>query len=238
MRLVGRFIIFGIFIWGISSVAQVRSFQSCSRAEPGRTELDNLCPRLEGVHLEGCCPPLRSNTTLQCRYHIVRERGQQYLAQSSYTVCQNNMNVNIPCCAVMRRTCVDAPVTLNYIPRLIHRAKTCCFENCPPADYWRQAPANPQITPDHEYAEGVSPAGCTGTILQECSIGNSVTCQANDPCPTPAPAPAPNPGTPKPGTPTPGTPMPAPGPAPAPVPAPAPAPAPPSPPPPVDPDGS
>lgn len=236
MRLMGRLLFLGIFICGFTATAQMRNFQSCSRAEPGRTELDNLCPRLEGVHLEGCCPPLQRNPPLQCRYHIVRQRGQQYLAQSAYTICQNGMNVNVPCCGVMQRACVEQPVTLNYIPRLIHRAKTCCFENCPPADYWRQAPANPQITPEHEYTDGGGPANCTGTLLQECSIGSTATCQPSNPCPPPPAPPAP-PSMPGPPTPAPPS-MPGPPSPPAPDPGPGPAPSPPAPPPPVDPEGS
>ena len=213
--------------------AQLRSFNQCLRSDPGRVELDNLCPRLEGVHLEGCCPPLRKSAPLQCKYVVTQSQGQLYLTQSSYTTCQNGQNISVSCCTVVQRSCTVSPVTLNYIPRLLHRRNNCCFENCPPGNYWRQAPANPAITAGHELDEGSSPAACTGTVLQECSAGSVSDCQASSPCPVPTPSPSPSP-SPSPGP----SPSPSPGPSPSPSPSPSPAPSPAPAPPPSTPNGA
>lgn len=219
-----------------------RNFQQCTNTAAPRSELDHFCPRLEGVHLEGCCPPLFKEPPLQCRYAVYLSRGQLYLTNSSYTVCQNGQNVSIPCCTVAQRGCYRDPVTLPFKPRLLYRNNTCCFENCPSAAYWRTPPAHPAITPSHELVD-TGPI-CTETVLQECTYGNSESCQPSESCPPPPTPPSPvtpTPTPPMPGPtppmPTPTPPMPTPQPSPQPSPEPAPTPAP-SPPPSVDPDGS
>lgn len=220
-----------------------RTFQQCSSGDAPRSELDHFCPRLEGVHLEGCCPPLFKEPPLQCRYAVYLDRGQIYLGQTAYQSCENGQTVSKPCCRIMQRGCYDQEVILPFKPRLLHRNNRCCFENCPSADYWRAAPAHPAITPAHELVN-TGPT-CTRTVLQECSVGGEENCQPDNPCPPPPspPEPTPTPSMPAPPMPTP---MPAPPPAPAPTPAPNPAPEPapaapepaPSPPPSVDPVGA
>lgn len=98
-----------------------RSFQQCSAGDAPRSELDHFCPRLEGVHLEGCCPPLFKEPPLQCRYAVYLARGQIYLGQTSYQSCENGQTVSKACCRIMQRGCYDQEVILPFKPRLLHR---------------------------------------------------------------------------------------------------------------------
>ena len=44
-------------------------------------------------------------------------------------------------------------VKVNFIPRLVHRQNSCCFETCPAATYWLDPPelgASHGITPSHK----------------------------------------------------------------------------------------
>ncbi|MBX2986975.1 MAG: hypothetical protein KF802_03670 [Bdellovibrionaceae bacterium] len=183
-----------IFVLSFDAQA-ARTFQQCDAKEPGRTELDHFCPRVEGVHLEGCCPPLFKDPPIQCKYAVPVERGQAYLAKSSYTVCQGGTEVSVPCCQIRQRGCSRDPVTLPFKQRLLFRQKTCCFEGCPSADYWLTPPAASGITKDHELNSPL--AQCTGTVIDECDAGNSANCQASDPCPVvPSPPNPPNPSPP------------------------------------------
>ncbi len=160
----------------------ISSFKQCQATDNPRSELDTFCPRVEGVHPEGCCPQLFKQPPLQCYYSIVVNRGQAYLANSSYTTCQGGENVRVSCCVVRQRTCYRDLKQLPFLPRLLHRNNSCCFENCPPADYWRAAPANPAISSQHELTGNGVPI-CTGSVLDECSHGSSANCQASSPCP-------------------------------------------------------
>lgn len=242
-------IVFIFLTVGLTSLPSwgVRTFEICAPAEAGRTELDNFCPRIEGVHLPKCCPPLFKNPPLQCHYQIVHSRGQEVLVNSSYNVCSGGVDTRVNCCRRSQSACYTDPVTLSFLPRLIHRANTCCFERCPPANYWRTPPAHPSITASHELVSS-SVALCVPEVINNCSYGSTENCGANSYCPPPPappspPAPSPGPTTPSP-APTPAPPSPpapnppAPSP-PAPAPSPVPAPTPPSPPPPpTRPDGS
>lgn len=162
------------------------SFNSCLPSAPPRTELDHFCPRIEGIHLEGCCPPIFSSA-IQCEYSIPVANGQAYLAVSSYLTCENGANVSHSCCGVFRRSCVREPVTLNFRPRLLNRDASCCYENCPAADYWRQAPAYPpSITASHTLGTGEICSEITRTNDPIACPENSVdTCQPSAPCPVP-----------------------------------------------------
>ncbi|NUN05293.1 MAG: hypothetical protein HUU57_05990 [Bdellovibrio sp.] len=212
--------------------------------------MDNFCPRIEGVHLEGCCPPLEKRPSMQCTYHVVASQGQAFWGNSTSTQCVGGANTTVPCCRLMHRGCYKDPQTLNFVSRLIGRNKQCCFETCPPASYWRAEPnPRPQITAQHQLTGASTLALCQNIELQECSVGAGA-CPADDPCPPPPdPGPSPQP-SPSPG-PSPGpSPAPSPQPSPAPSPGPAPGPSapepqqptpepePPSPPPVVAPPGS
>lgn len=199
-----------VTLLAVSANAQTRSFPSCS-AWQGRVDLDGFCPRMEGVHLEGCCPPIEKRPGLSCNYHIVKARGQAFLGNSSYNACVGGQNVAIPCCEIQQRACFVSPVNLTFIPQLIGRNNQCCFEPCPPASYWRAEPnPNPSITPEHELT-GAGMAMCTNTTLSECSLGSAPSCPTSSYCPVPETPTVPsNPNNPTdPGTPTntdPGTP--------------------------------
>lgn len=182
--------IFALFI-SCSLQAQVRSYPNCAATAQGRVDLDNFCPRLEGVHLPNCCPPLMKTAGLTCNYQIVQNNGQPILVNSSFTRCENGKNVSVTCCTVSTQACFSDPVSLKFIPRLINRQAACCFETCPPASYWRAAPnANPKITASHELTGGLL-AQCTPKTIQSCSVGTTATCQADDPCPPPPEPPSP-----------------------------------------------
>ena len=185
------------FVLSSVTFAQTSTFSQCSEKAAPRTELDGFCPRIEGIHPAGCCPQLFKQPPLQCFYAIYKERGQAYLADSSYTVCENGTNVQKPCCRVQQRACVEQKIQLPFLPRLLHRNESCCFENCPSATYWRTPPAKGNLTPEHEITTAASPV-CTGTTLPECSSGTAESCPASSPCPV-APGPDPGGGTPVPG---------------------------------------
>ncbi len=222
-----------------------RDFPACNKKDPGRTEVDNVCPRLEGIHPAGCCPQIFSEPPLSCDYHIVKDRGQAILANSSYSKCVGGSTVRVNCCALKYKACYTNPINKQFKPRLIFRSDTCCFENCPPASYWRNPPnPDPNFTENHELTNAGNVALCVNETLNECSYGSSNNCEPSSACPapTPAPAPAPAPSSPGPG-PGPGKPGPGTGPgpgSPSPAPNPAPKPAPPAPPPrpPLPPDGA
>lgn len=191
-----------VLVLSLTTIASAERFNQCSTSAAPRTALDHFCPRVEGIHPDGCCPQVFKKPPLQCKYAVYLSRGQAFLANSSYTQCQNGANVTINCCEVHQRGCYRDLKTLDFLPRLLHREKACCFENCPSADYWRAPPANPNITPQHELV-GSSPTMCTGTVLQECSFGTAANCQASDPCPPPPPPEStPGPSAPEPPGPT------------------------------------
>lgn len=213
------------FVLSFSSQSQGRTFETCSGDFVPRVDLDNFCPRLEGVHLEGCCPPLEKRPAMQCTYHIVVSNGQAFWANSTSTQCIGGVDTAVPCCRLMHRGCYKDPQTLSFVSRLIGRDKQCCFEKCPPASYWRAQP-NPraEITAQHQLTGGSSLAMCTDAELQECSSTGGV-CPASNPCPpppvepstSPTPRPSPNPSpnpspSPSPSPSTPVTPNPDPGP--------------------------
>lgn len=176
------------------------SFKQCSAVSAPRSETDHFCPRMEGIHLEGCCPQLFKSPPLHCPYHVVVRRGQPFLRDSSYVTCEGGVDVSHPCCVLDQRDCSKDKVSLNFYPRLIHRT-SCCFENCPSGDYWMRPPANPSITSQHE--SGVGAPTCDPQPALECSVGTAESCQASTPCPPPPAPPAGTPGPPA-ETPTPG----------------------------------
>jgi hypothetical protein len=206
-----------------------RNFQQCKPNER-RNDLDHFCPRAEGAHLDGCCPPLFKEPPLKCRYAINDPSGQPVLVNSSYTTCENGQNVSVNCCILSVQACSRERVVLDFKPRLLNREGACCFENCPPGDYWRKPPSHPQISPRHEIDLG-NPE-CQDAVLQQCSYGGEANCQPASPCPPPPPTPTPTIPNPLPQPPVP-NPLPQPPvPNPLPQPAPAPEPLPPAPPPP------
>lgn len=196
MKLWLRILIPLVISFGASSAFAARNFMQCEGDAAPRSELDHFCPRIEGIHLEGCCPPLFKQPPLKCSYHVVVSRGQPFIGQSAYNACVDGKDVSIPCCSLQQRDCSRDKVVKDFFPRLLNRKNTCCFENCPSADYWRAPPAAKDISPQHEFGDG--PATCTGTTLQECTVG--ATCQESTYCPPPEPAPT---ATPDPSQPTP-----------------------------------
>lgn len=223
-----------IFIIFIPLQTFSREFKRCDIKEPGRTELDNVCPRLEGIHPQGCCPQVFDKNKLTCNYHIVKERGQPILANSQYTVCENGDNKTVQCCAPRFKACYIEPITRPYRPRLIHRSNTCCFENCPPADYWRNPP-NPDLEfkEDHELSNAGAISLCVPETINECTNGSSASCEPSQRCPPPPSPPSTGSGSSSGsgsgGGGTGGTPAPSPPSTPAPTPSPPPSPPPPPP---------
>jgi hypothetical protein len=216
-------------VMAFGSLSLGKEYNSCGGGET-RTELDNLCPMMEGANLPQCCPQAFGTRKLSCTYHIILNSGQPYLRESSYTTCENGRNVQKPCCDVSYRPCFEKEVTLQFIPRLIHR-KECCLEGCPSSKYWMDGYAtNPgmpqnglaqQITPSHSLSSPGDPGQCINAIIGSCS---HEMCPSSTPCPvipSPSPNPNPNPGPP----PNPG-PDPAPNPGPTPGPSPDPGPSP------------
>lgn len=200
-------IYFFILFYIVISFAQKKSYPTCALSSEGRVDLEGFCPRLEGVTLPNCCPALEKKPGISCNYNIIKERGQPFLANSSYQVCEGGVQKSVPCCRVMQRACFVEPVTLLFVSRLINRSNSCCFENCPPASYWRAQPnPNPKITADHELTNN-STAACISQTLQECSYGSSSSCAADSYCPPPEPTPLPTTTT----TTTPSVPPPDPG---------------------------
>ena len=130
-----------LLISSLFNLSYALTYNNCPSNVAGRTELDNVCPRLEGIHPEGCCPQIFKNPPLTCNYHVVLNRGQAFLANSSYLSCQNGVTVSNSCCVMRYRACFVEPITKSYRPRLLYRQNTCCFESvCPPASYWRNPP--------------------------------------------------------------------------------------------------
>lgn len=169
-------------------------FGSCKSTDAARDLLDNFCPRLEGTHLDGCCPPLEKRPPMQCYYHIFQASGQPIRVNSEYTTCVNGTNVRVPCCRTETAGCYTDPVVIPFVPRLLYRNTKCCFETCPGVEYWRNPP-NPRsdLTSRHQLT-GPGVNGCT-PIREECSYGTTDTCQSSDPCPPPPPPPPPPPCT-------------------------------------------
>lgn len=182
-------------------VMALKTYQSCPLAQSERTELDNMCPRVEGKHLDGCCPPLFKSQSMNCTYYVVKTAGQQFMVNSSYTICQNGVNVAIPCCAIATSDCSDQRVDLQYLPRLISRNQSCCFDACPAANWWINPPPSPnapQITLirkiTNQHVHGGSISQCTGSVIDQCSVAGHATCPVSSPCPPPS-APPPDPGS-------------------------------------------
>lgn len=184
-------IYFSILFFVLFSFAQKKTYPSCSSSSEGRVDLEGFCPRLEGVTLPNCCPAMERKPGLTCSYNIIKDRGQPFLANSSYTMCDKGVQKSVPCCRVMQRACFVEPVNLFFISRLINRNNSCCFESCPPASYWRAQPnPNAKITANHELTNNSTPE-CVSQTLQECSYGSDSSCAADTYCPPPDPIPQP-----------------------------------------------
>lgn len=173
-----------IILIACSSLAQKKTYPSCKSNE-GRVDLEGFCPRVEGVTLPKCCPPLEKKPGVVCNYQIIKDRGQAVLSNSTYQVCEGGVQKQYPCCRISQRACYTNPVSLNFVSRLIHRDNSCCFETCPPASYWRAQP-NPisSITSEHELVSSPVPV-CLNQVVQECSYGSNSNCPADSFCPPP-----------------------------------------------------
>lgn len=224
-----------------SNSAKASSYGDC-RASDRRQSIDDFCPKTEGTPLDHCCPEdVRRPAPMNCTYAV--GSSEAYLTPRSFTKCINGSNVTRSCCGVRSRSCKTNKIVKRFISRLIKRRKQCCFESCPPADYWRRDPADPQFTPGHKLTQPNQRFCGSGQQMPNSCPADMAMCSdidsSNDRCPViptprPNPTPTPNPNpTPRPNpTPTPNpnpTPTPTPTPTPAPTPQP-PAPLPPSPP--------
>jgi hypothetical protein len=176
-----RFVSFALILFGgLSAQAQVRTYNACTGADSQRADLDTFCPRLEGVHTQGCCPPIFNyQSPLLCQYY----RGSSEVVQqdSTFIRCNSNTNQNeiVACCASYTQSCGADEITVNFYPRLINRANTCCFESCPNAQYWMNAPSDPRFQSDHILGTTNS---CSAVPINTCSAGLP-PCEANVPCP-------------------------------------------------------
>jgi len=152
-----------------------------------REDLDNFCPRLEGVTLDRCCPNVVQQAPQICSYSIVENRGQATLVNSNYTTCQNNRNVTVNCCRISQTACFRDQQDLPFLGRAIaprENNNKCCFENCPPASYWRAQPnPNARITSRHELGKGGLANVCIDQVVDACTYGNAESCQPSAPCP-------------------------------------------------------
>lgn len=191
------FVLLGL--WTVDVSAQVRNYNDCTATAGGastqRADLDTFCPRLEGANMEGCCPALyRQGQPLTCNYYV--GSSQSVDQDGSYTDCVNNQNVQVACCATVQQTCGAQSIQKTFIPRLINRSNSCCFESCPNAQYWINPP-NPdtRFTPQHLL--GVITA--CGTNTGSCTAGLPA-CQGDNFCPVVTTAPPV--GTPTSGPPT------------------------------------
>lgn len=218
-------------------------FRECVPPNAARERLDNFCPRLEGAHLSKCCPTVMKDLPLSCFYNI--RTSKPAYRDTSETVCEGGVDVTRTCCAEYPTPCADEIAEMPFVQRLIKREGQCCFEDCPPADYWRSQPRpDPRVGPNHEYAGRSRPSDeCSVVARNFCTVSNS--CSGGSPCPVPVEPSEPstpsnpgNPSTPGPGTGTPTTPGPVtpvdPGPSTPVDPGPAPEPEPPDPSPDVD----
>jgi hypothetical protein len=181
---------------------QGRTYQSCSGStdKTQRKELDVFCPRVEGAHPKGCCPPIyRTEQPLTCRYYVGSTKPAS--VESSYTVCEDNRNVVISCCGAGSRPCANNVINKPFFPRLINRDNQCCFESCPNAEYWRRPP-NPDNSLSDRHLLGSGIPSCDEEI-NECAP-NSPQCQPSSPCPEAPPGGPPRPpGPPEPTQPPP-----------------------------------
>ncbi|HND85016.1 MAG TPA: hypothetical protein PLU50_04375, partial [Pseudobdellovibrionaceae bacterium] len=177
-----------VLFYSIDTFA-LNTYQQCPAGQNERTELDNVCPRLEGKHLPGCCPPLFGANPMTCNYYIVKQGGQAVRVNSSYLTCENGQNVSHECCATVYNDCFEQPVQLQYRPRLISRNNSCCMDACPSANWWiNPAPSRNaaqyalilKLTSQHVH--GGSLSQCSG-LIDQCSVSGGGSCPASSPCP-------------------------------------------------------
>lgn len=209
------------------------SYPDC-KAEDRRQKQDDFCPRAEGTTLDHCCPEdVRRNTPLSCYYAV--GTTETYYTTTSFVKCIDGSNVTKYCCGLRSRSCKRDLIVKSFISRLIKRRGQCCFEGCPPADYWRAPPADPQFTPEHKLGDRGDRYCSTGPSRPNSCSPDLAMCSgidsSNERCPiVPTPTPSPSPPSPEP----PSTEPPGPSPSPPPGPSPQP-PQPPPPPPPLPP---
>lgn len=243
---------FCIIILGSSHVlAQNTNFPTCSKYSE-LPEQETFCGRTEGVHPQGCCPPIQK-APIKCYYANLISNGQSVLKSSTSTQCVENKNVTTKCCRRSTKPCYKDPIERDFIPFLNNRSDQsppgCCFAKCPATSYWADHPDRSKRIPSRytRYGETPPPQGmeCKSQTIDECDAPNNVMCESSNPCPqpkpNPTPTPTPNPPSPptppKPPTPVPpkpnpvpsppNPPNPKPNPSPTPTPQPQPAPSPP-----------
>lgn len=162
-----------------------------------RTPLDNFCPRLEGVHLQGCCPPVTGVST-KCYYetpgvYYTYQRSSETVANPQYND-PNNPDVMTSCTTSVSACCEQIShgcfidITKQFIPRLItdhtNKNNTCRFESCPPPNYWSKA--SPPVPSDYVLVSAPNPNSCatapSNTQAQGC--GGLGLCGGGGSCPS------------------------------------------------------
>lgn len=180
---------------------------SLGRCDQGtfRTRTSGFCPRLEGAYPKDCCPMIVKSPALQCYYYTHSSRQDYQPGQRTVCVTDSNgikHNETNPCCDSYNRSCKQDMRVVEFKQRLI-RGKTgsCCFENCPPADYWREQPlfGPSPLTSAHKLLGSSTPSlDCDAPVENTC--GGLPMCEGgNDPCPIVYPPSPPNPPGPGPG---------------------------------------
>ena len=195
-----------------SSYAQTLGYNMC-RHTLDVPEKNTFCPRIEGQHPEGCCPPI-SGPSKMCYYAAYNAAGQGVLVNSHYYTCENDVNVRQNCCRRSSQACYEDRREKRFISFLVYQWKSpqgCCLLDCPQASYW------PDIPDHYQRFGGGFPSGmkwCTSTPINNCDYteacpGHSKRCSPPA-LPRPPPAlPRPPPALPRP---PPALPRPPPGP--------------------------
>ncbi len=175
LKSVVAILILGFLVAEVSHAANL-SFNECAQPNASRGRLDNFCPRLEGSYLDLCCPTVFKQNPISCYYYT--DATKPHYSLTSKGSCKAGVASTVTCCVNQPEPCAQNIVELPFIQRLIKREAACCFEDCPPADYWRSQPRpDGRVTPNHELAGRSRPANdCNGQVVDEC--GGAISCDA------------------------------------------------------------
>ena len=187
MLKINRFSLVLFFI--LSSVladsrAAFREYNGTLRPKRDRSKpMDNVSPRLEGIHLTRTCPPLveqkvKNTPPRACTY---------YKISSQLDVLKSKIGCDgVACCEKARVTCAFVSTDKQYYTRLLLRPDpallgsplTCQWEGCPLHDYFG-------LTGYQESRPTVDP--CVNQCPTEIACNRS--CPSTLPTPTPGPGP-------------------------------------------------
>lgn len=186
------------------ALAETVNYPRCKKFGPLGDE-ENFCPRIEGMHPEGCCPPIQDKK-LKCYYARYRSRGQVVVVNSSYTRCTDDGETEkVNCCRLSYQACYDQKKIRTFVSFLNYRRdqnpKGCCFSLCPSASYWSDHPNKELNMPGTHYRLGENdpPNICKPQQINRCDFGGT-KCLPNNSCPViKDPGPTPGDGDSKPG---------------------------------------